>query len=247
MPTPVRISDLGLYLRCPRQVYFQALGHLALEKTNRVHSLLLRELALSFSAMEPGADIEMWLANRLKTAQLELPIIYPGEIDPNDLRKAAGELKLQIPEMAESYAPWLDQILPSVLEVDLRSERLGLSGRLDRLVEKDHPIPSIIRTGRPPKQGVWKSERIRLAGYAVLLEDARGERIDSGLVEYPFAGEIRQVKIRSIDRSRMLRIRDRIRQINDGRLPERPKSAPCDKCRLEEKCEVRRSLASKFF
>jgi CRISPR-associated exonuclease Cas4 len=247
MPNLVRISELSIYLRCPRQVYFQAMGHSVWEKTDRSYRLLLRELALYLSAMEPGTDIEIWLENSLRDAERELPIIYPGEIDLNDLRKAADELEMLIPEIKECYAPWLDKILPSKVEVDLRSERLGLTGRLDRLVEKDHLIPSIIKAGAPPNQGVWRSDRIRLAGYAILLEDALGDRIEEGLVEYPNAGVIRQVKIRSIDRSRVLRIRDRIRQINDGRLPDRPKNAPCDKCNLLKKCEVRRSLASKFF
>jgi hypothetical protein len=55
-----------------------------------------------------------------------------------------------IPRMVQGLATVLDKILPSDLEVDLRSDRLGLSGRLDRLVTNGH-VPSIIKTGFAPE------------------------------------------------------------------------------------------------
>jgi hypothetical protein len=48
MLTHVRISDIGLYLRCPRLVYFDALGSLP-RKARPVH-LLLRELMPTYPA-----------------------------------------------------------------------------------------------------------------------------------------------------------------------------------------------------
>jgi CRISPR-associated exonuclease Cas4 len=108
-------------------------------------------------------------------------------------------------------------------------------------------VPSIIITGFAPDDGIWKKDRLQLAGYSMLTEEQFGRKIERGQVEYPRSGAIRSVQIHSVDRGRLLRLRDRIQQIKEGRLPERPKEARCDGCKAREKCETRMSLASKFF
>jgi len=241
MPTLVRISDLGLYLRCPRLVYFDALGRLP-RKVSLVH-LLLHDLMLSISC---GEDLEGRLLIELANLEQELPIIYGEEIDAQAIFPAAREVEALIPAIAQNLASSLDKILPSEVEVDLRSERLGLSGRLDRLV-KNGNTPSIIKTGSAPAEGVWKRDRLQLAGMCMLIAEKYCKRIDHGLVEYPRSGIVREVQIHSVDRSRVLRLRNRIKQIKEGRLPDRPEEARCYDCDLRDRCETRMSLASKFF
>jgi len=238
MPSLVRISDIGLYLRCPRLVYFDSLGKLPRE--NNPEQLLLRSLMLGLSG---EADLEGQLRESLARLELELPLIY--EIEPEELGSACRELEERIAEIAQGLSHQLDLILPSSVEVDLRSEKLRLSGRLDRLAPGC--TPSLIRTGQAPQDGVWKRDRLMLAGYALLLAETHGKRINRGLVEFPRSGLVRPVQIHSIDRARVLRIRDRVRQIKDGQLPDRPEDARCDGCQAREHCETRHSLASKFF
>jgi CRISPR-associated exonuclease Cas4 len=257
MPQPVRISDISLYLRCPRLVYFQAMGRPVWPKAESPFRLLLREVALSLSEFEPhgGTDLLAWLGEALDRAEAELPVICGDEVNIHDLRAAAEEIRETLPEIATNLSPKLDLLTPSEVEVDLRSDRLGLLGRIDRIVSRAGDggtkgtiqIPSIIKTDSPPETGVWRSDRLRLAGYAVLLEDESKRRVDLGIVEYPRAGEVREVEIRSSDRRRVLRIRDRVRLINGGKLPDRPKEAPCEQCPVLEVCETRSTLASKFF
>ena len=71
MLTHVRISDIGLYLRCPRLVYFDALGSLP-RKARPVH-LLLRELMLGISGSD---DLEEELETILSKQEQDLPLIY---------------------------------------------------------------------------------------------------------------------------------------------------------------------------
>jgi CRISPR-associated exonuclease Cas4 len=241
MTTPVRISDIGLYLRCPRLVYFDALSDLH-RKISPLH-LLLRGLMLSLSEDGP---LEDQLLGSLAKMEHELPVIYGDEIDLQELWESAREVEALISGMAQGLGSAIDQIMPSEVELDLRSERLGLSGRLDRLVTNG-PAPSIIRTGAAPHDGVWKKDRLQLAGYSMLAEEKYGVRIKQGLVEYPRLGTVRLVQIHSVDRSRVLRLRDRIAQIKDGRLPDQPKEAACNSCEVRDRCETRVSLASKFF
>ena len=234
----VRISDIGLYLRCPRLVYFDALGNLP--RKNDIHRLLLRSLMLSLC---DEGDLEGQLCASLARLEEEVPLIY--DVDPAVLPQALVELKERIPEISKSLLPYFDRLFPNEVEVDLRSQRLGLSGRLDRIVPG--PLPSLIRTGKAPEDGVWKRDRMMLAGYALLLGEKNGAKINRGLIEYPLSGAMREVQIYEVDKARVLRIRDRIRQIKNGRLPDKPTDSPCEKCEMVDRCETRRSLASKFF
>lgn len=101
------------------------------------------------------------------------------EIDPQELSLAAKEVEALIPGMAQGLVTSFDQILPSEVEVDLRSGRLSLSGRLDRLVTNGS-VPSIIITSFAPDDGVRKKDRLQLAGYAMLTEEQFGRRIERG-------------------------------------------------------------------
>lgn len=230
---------MSLYVRCPRLIYFDALGNLP-RKINPEH-LLLRSLMLSIS---DNAGLESKLCEALSRLELELPLVY--EIDPVELGLACREMEKRIPELASGLAPHMNSILPSEVEVDLRSDRLGLSGRLDRLVVSGS-VPSVIRTGHAPEDGVWKKDRLMLAGYSMLLTEMYGKKVSRGFVEYPRSSVVREIEIHSVDRSRALRIRDRVRQIKEGRLPERPQDARCEGCVVKERCETRQTLASRFF
>ncbi|MDM7940790.1 MAG: Dna2/Cas4 domain-containing protein [Methanothrix sp.] len=238
MPSQIRISDIGLYLRCPRLVYFDAMGRLS-HKSNPMH-LLLRSLMLAIVDEE---DLEGQLKGSLTRLEQELPLIY--DIEPYEINSACRELEGKIPEIASGLLPYIGMLVPGEVEVDLRSEKLGLSGRLDRLAPGG--IPSLIRSGKMPEDGVWKRDRLMLAGYSLLLNERYGKKLGHGLVEYPLSGQVRKVQIYSVDRARVLRIRDRVRQIRGGQLPDRPEDARCIECEALEHCETRVSLASRFF
>lgn len=240
MQLPVRIHEIGLYLRCPRLIFFENLRKGNAPKKMDVRNLLLRSLMFSISQKE---DLESQLKESLYRLQEELPLVY--EIDPDELEPACRELEGEIPGIATGLAGHLNLLLPCQIEVDLISDKLGLSGRLDRLAPAG--MPSLIRTGKAPQDGIWKKDRLMLAGYALLLGEMQKTHINQGLVEYPRQGLVRTAEIRGVDRARVLRIRDRIRQIKDGQLPDRPEDAPCGNCEAKEICETRHSLASRFF
>ena len=165
--------------------------------------ILIRSLMLSLSQ---ESDLERQLRETLHRLEEELPLVY--EVEVSELGPACRELEDRMASIAQSLAGYIDQLTPFEPDVDLFSERLGLSGRLDRLAPG--LTPSLIRSGRAPESGIWKKDRITLAGYALLLGEKHKIRIDHGLVEYPNSGLIRKVQIHSVDRARVLRIRDRI-------------------------------------
>jgi len=233
----VRISDLATYLRCPRLVYFDSMGSLHRDLSSS--NLLLRELVLSIT--EPD-DLEEQLNRALERLRFDLPAIYGERMDAE---QAFEEVKILVPGIVQGYSSVLGRIVPCEADVDLRSERLGLTGRVDRLAPGS--TPSIIRTGSAPEEGVWKKDRLQMAGYSLLLGEKLGLMVDSGMVEYPRSGVVREVAIRSVDRGRALRIRDRIRMIKEGQLPDRPQEAGCERCDLRDECGTKMSLLSRFF
>lgn len=245
MSPMVRISEIGLYLRCPRLVYFQNLGSMPVAEDTG--SMLLRSLMQSLSSAPSWevseVDLHSLLSENLSRLEQELPLVY--EIDAADLNSACRDLEEHLDAISQGLARYLDRLLPCEVDIDLRSEKLGLSGRLDRMVSK--AVPSLIRTGKAPQEGIWKRDRIMLSGYALLLGEREKRHIEIGMVEYARAGLVRTVEIHGIDRARVLRIRDRVRLIKQGRLPDRPENAPCQGCRAAETCQTRHSLASKFF
>jgi CRISPR-associated exonuclease Cas4 len=239
----VRVSDVSLYLRCPRLVYFDSLG--TLKRSARAADLLLREIMLRLE--EGWSDsLQEHLAAEQKRLEVELSLIYP-DLQSDDVAAAYRDIEVLIPAISRGIGPVMARLFPCAIEVDLRSTRLGLSGRLDRLV--DDVCPSIIRTGNAPENGVWNGDRLALAGYSILLKERDGVsgNYDLGQVEYPRRGQVREVFIHGVDRARFLRIRERIHAIKDGRLPDVPKDAPCVSCLMVESCQSRRSLASRFF
>ena len=231
----VRISDIGQFMRCPRLPYFKPEEP---RMYNPLH-LLIRGLILGISGTQADE-----LASGLERLSQEILIIYRGQVDSQKLSLAVREIEPMLPELSIYISSSSDQLLPSDVEVDLSSDRLGLSGRLDRLVAGS--IPSIIRMGIAPENGAWKTDRLKLAGYALLLEEMLDRRIEFGLAEYPMSGVIRKVPIHSIDRSRVLRARDSILKIMDGWLPDRPIQADCQRCPALERCQSRCSLMSNF-
>ncbi|OPZ79843.1 MAG: hypothetical protein BWY77_01282 [bacterium ADurb.Bin431] len=148
-------------------------------------------LSSSPSSQFSASNLQGLLEENLALLKQELPVIY--EIDSALVESACRDLETEIESISQGLAGCLELLLPCEVEVDLRSEKLGLSGRLDRLAQGC--VPCIIRTGRAPEAGVWKTDRIMLSGYALLLGEKEKRHVPFGLVEYARQGLIRRVEI----------------------------------------------------
>jgi CRISPR-associated exonuclease Cas4 len=108
-------------------------------------------------------------------------------------------------------------------------------------------VPSIIRPGSCPVQGVWASDRIHVASLALLLEAESGKEIPFAFVEYVSFGLLRRVVIRSSDRREVLKICRHVEKIKAGFMPEKTEEKFCPECTFSERCVSNSSLMSKFF
>jgi CRISPR-associated exonuclease Cas4 len=94
-----------------------------------------------------------------------------GKTSQEELEELEARRKLKVYGLAEgkrTFNPWV------------KSEALGLSGKLDLLIETDsclYPVDFKFTRGRPHKNHLYQ-----LAGYALILEDQRTKPVDQGFI-----------------------------------------------------------------
>ncbi len=248
----IRVSDIMVYMKCPRMCYFMNRGHeLMTDPTvEYVQRLLLKELALTYGQAINSGDKESFLNSELDRLSDEIRIIYRTELAKADdatvmqsvsgVRTWIGDICKNLP--SEHYACICES------EPVLRSEKFGLTGSPDKLMKIGEELaPSMIKTGAMPENGVWRSDRVQLTAYVILVEEIYNRVVARGFVEYARWGCVREVTIKRHERRKVLQLRERLRKIQEGFMPEKPGDAPCEHCGFKGICDVKSTLASRFF
>ncbi|MCG2735526.1 MAG: Dna2/Cas4 domain-containing protein [Candidatus Methanoperedenaceae archaeon] len=248
----IRVSDITVYLKCPRRCYFIDRGHELIKEPSADHiqRLLLKELALAYGSAQKTGDTLCALNYELDRISEEIRIIYRSElagVDDGALANAASGVRNWLGDICSNLSSDF-YASPCEFEPVLRSEKFGLTGTPDKLIKNgDELAPSIIKTGAMPENGVWKNDRMQLTAYAILVEEIYNTVVTRGFVEYARWGTAREVTIKRHERRNVLQLRDRVRKIKDGFMPEKPTQAPCERCGFKGICDVRSSLVSRFF
>ncbi len=249
----IRVSDITVYLKCPRMCYFLNKGHNLVNEATPAYleRIILKELALNYGDALNAQNKLTFLDNELDRISDEIRIIYRTElsgIDARTLADSVSNVRSCLENICGNLASndfYANEIVDEPL---LQSEKLGLSGSPDRLIKINGGIvPSIIKTGSMPQNGVWSSDRLALTAYSILVEEKYSSSVGKGFVEYVRWGEVREVLIKRHERRKVLAIRDRIKRIHEGFMPEKPKDAPCEHCGFTKICDVKSTLASRFF
>ncbi|WP_445474308.1 CRISPR-associated protein Cas4 [Methanococcoides methylutens] len=262
------VSELTLYLKCPRQVYYTYRKHeLAPEITPEyLEHMMLKELAIGYpDAIERAKadehDIHDQLNIEMERVKAELELIYSTELRDlpfKVLETAENVVSEQIERIATNLSEAISKygqeeiiqmIRPYRTEPVLHSDKLKMTGIPSAIVNyREKMVPLSIRTGKCPDSGVWRNDRIHIAAIAMLLEDNYEDSVEHGFVQYARHGNIRKVKIKPEDRRQVLKIRSRIDIIKDGNLPERKEVPACNYCNFTKFCTTTKSsLASKLF
>jgi CRISPR-associated exonuclease Cas4 len=118
----------------------------------------------------------------------------------------------------------------------VRSDRLGLSGKLDLLIETEeelYPVDFKFTRGRP-----FKNHRYQLGGYALILDDTREKAVTKGFiylipqkdaVVFDLSGKIKEACLRTLEAVR--------RMIRDETYPDQPaRRAKCVDCEYQNYC-----------
>ncbi|PHP45354.1 hypothetical protein B6V01_004415 [Methanosarcinales archaeon ex4572_44] len=255
----LRVSQLATYNSCPRKIYFEQ----TLPKPTQPgkETLILKELShLLPSTIKKTDEIsENDITRAFHEVCKELAHIYPGTfaqipkeelvglVKQLDTKAIADGLSTHIKEDRRGF---LASITPHASEPLLYSEKHRLAGVPNKIVKiEDEFVPSVLKTGRPPENGVWKTERLLLTGYALLVEEHYNTIVKTGIAEYLRHGTIRKIRIRARERREVLQTLHKIKKIHQNQIiPEKPPHAPCERCEHKEQCEITpETLSSKFF
>lgn len=120
-------------------------------------------------------------------------------------------------------------------DVYFQSEKHGLAGNIDKVHAGD-PFFSIVRAVPAPPAGVFTSDRLRVFGYLLLLNEATGMDVRGGIVEYIPSGIARYCIPRPIDKRRFFKALHDARDILSGDAPPRPNGIRCRECESLEAC-----------
>jgi len=117
-------------------------------------------------------------------------------------------------------------------EVEIISESLELRGRIDRLEIGNEIIPYEIKT----RKEIYESDKLQLAGYALLLEDRFKKKIEKGIVETENDKE--EIEITKELKDRFLAIAEEIRTllVEKKEMPINSSFKKCQSCNFQDVC-----------
>ncbi|WP_254272703.1 CRISPR-associated protein Cas4 [Haloarcula marina] len=138
---------------------------------------------------------------------------------------------------------WADIVDPSARAVYLSGK--DASGVAHKLLDTDEgPRPSLAFAGKPPEQGVWEPQTVRLVAAAKALSWERERAVDRAYAEYPAHGVVREIAVNA-RRTGVYRRALRTAASVDGPAARVDSDAKCAPCEYRENCGVRtRSLRS---
>jgi len=120
-------------------------------------------------------------------------------------------------------------------DVHVVSQKHALTGMIDRITGDG--TFSIIRAAGAMPLGTYAADRLRIAAIALCLEEMTGKEVAGGSVEYIPDGVSRYHAVQPRDRRQVIATLHKYAAIREGRMPEHPLNAPCNRCKYNEKCE----------
>ena len=271
MTNLIKVSDLTHYMICPRLVYYRSRGHeeptiAAGNERRLIEHILLKELGYNLHKLCGDDDDEIVEKERIGEEAVGQVIgeivdgvewIYKDELQDvgsdlfavvkHDFLHNVGNTDWLSTLRTENGLAALERSYGYEREHTAVSEKLGMAGSVDKLIQKEEEIIlCLIKTGRCPEYGVWRSDRMQLAAYAMLIEDEFETTVQRGFVEYIRAAAIREALIKKRDRALAFQILKHVRKIKGGAYPEKGANPPCDSCSFTALCETKKTLLSKL-
>ena len=161
---------------------------------------------------------------------VERPVTYKME------RGKAAQAAVETLERRRGFRAYGVKEGERLFGVWLRSNRLGLSGKLDLLIrtpEACYPVDFKDTEGRPRQ-----NHRVQLAAYALLVEDTFRVPVPQGFVYLVPRKEVVAIPMADTDRGEVVRMLGEIHQmISQERMPEpTPVRVRCETCEYQNYC-----------
>jgi len=264
----ISVSSLCSYLYCPRKLYFNSvLGiigkvgketisgtvkHSVIEYINKNEKEIIESIVDNLSL----EDIEE--IYRLKYYKSLLFNLSRFKKDLKRLKKLKkevfeeiwpillGEAKLRSRNVYDFMQDnkvfgielW-EKLQPKYFsEVFLKSDKLGLRGRIDKIaVYNDLRIPLEIKSGKSPSYGIWPNHKVQIASYILLLKEEFPE-LNEGYIEYIDIKEKRKLILNPFIEEEIKELIEKVKELlNSKDLPKKINNeSKCSKCGIRDKC-----------
>ena len=210
----------------------------------------------AFRDLETAAYCARKLYHRRRDADVEIP-------DVSDVRQLAFEYEHLLDVDAAVLAAPIE-VSPGTFRERIGAARDGLDA-WDELADPPHrnaflegkdcrgvahkvlerPLaPSLVFAGRPPEQGVWEPQSVRLVAAAKALSWEYEESVERAYAEYPSYGVVREIEL-TTRRTGAYRRALRTAESIDGPPARASNGAKCEPCEYRESCGPKtRSLRS---
>ncbi len=263
----IAVTDLTSFMYCPRKLYFRKVLKVKEEIKelpvkgiikHKVYELVGRndrEIIASFSEKESLEDFEMKFRKNYYQTILLVLRMYKKNLKELDLKslevyqeiwpfflEEAKEKSRELYDFAKEnniYGEELWMKLPKGLpEIRVSSEVLGLRGIVDQVNVDEGFIPIEIKTGKAPRDGVWKEHKIQVGAYMMLLSEHYGQEVKEGFVEYRMVNEKRKVVMNEFLREDIFDLIDKVKKLLESDCkPEKVEEEwKCESCGIREKC-----------
>jgi CRISPR-associated exonuclease Cas4 len=247
----VRLSDISSYHLCPRLSYFRRKHRSFAASPETVRAAVFKEISRSLPGVLRDGDPESALRSQIEIACRDAEIVFalPVEDIMGEALDTVGDIVAGL--TAESTRIGPDRLFAILNPYErgqiIYSDRLRLSGSVDRTALLDsRRCPVVVIASRPPENGIFAADRLKLAACAMLIEEKYGELVSQGVVEYICGWRVRETEIRKSDRMAVLSARNRIDQMNSA-MPDARRGTWCRTCQFAESCNVRPTFMSSLF
>ncbi|MDY6775783.1 MAG: Dna2/Cas4 domain-containing protein [Halobacteria archaeon] len=248
MPTKDRfsLSEIRQAAYCPRQFYFDLRLDSHDDLTLSPVYFVLKEIAYRYGdfiedprrATEKAVD----LAEYDYGAEIPSDILDSEGIDVEEVRSRLRQTRTDSGFWDEIESPRHEETY-----IDAGSET-QIHGTLDKVVSVDGSLrPSVVKTGTPPRNGVWEPQRVEATAAARLVESEFGQDVGTAYVEYPRHGVVRETTVSRRYERRLDSVLDSLREAVDGEAPSKTSNTNrCEPCDYSSKCSRKTSLLSRL-
>ena len=251
----VSVSNIASYYLCPRMVFFRNGRRSEKPGDSEVRASFFKAVSYALSPFLQANMPEGAVETAINTARSDTLCVYGQAFEP-EVGKAALELKARESDIVAGLQrergrlgdiAFSGVLLPLSVGLTIYSDKLRISGTLDKVVDIGGArAPVIISTSLPPGNGVYASERVKIAAYALLLAEKYGIECGHGYVEYVSGWCLRRAEIRYEDKRKALYARNRILEAMEGRMPDASRGKWCERCPFASACSVRVSILDRL-
>jgi len=253
----VAVSVLSAYSFCPRSVYLSEV--LCLEPDS------LAEMQRGVFGQEVrkkliGKQIALLgdvndIPSLISTLRDELDCIFEGVwkkyplVCSEEASKVKSEVVTDLGAFSErlsyiaediGFERALRKMTPWKVDYSVSSEKLGLCGRIDKVMKEGICYPVEIKTCSPP-ENVWNGDKLQVCAYGLLLEEdlSLKKKIPYGFVEYARIPEMRPVMYTDALRKSVTDTREAVCGVLEGIVPDicpHGNGRKCESCSYSKRC-----------